>query len=233
MSSENAQTAPEDIGRGRVEALSDGVFAIVVTLLVLEIRVPHVATHDSLTGLASALWSLAPKFVSWVISFLTVCVIWLNHHRLFKLMSRIDNGMFWWNANLLLWTSFIPFPTALMGDYPTNRLAVSFYGWVMFMMALGFVLMRWHMHRNTALVHEQVDRAVFRKGTLYSIAMGPGAYALGAALAWVNQIAAFACYGAIALYFVFPHAVREPSTLSLLRTATPEAGPRERGSPGA
>jgi uncharacterized membrane protein len=68
-----------------------------------------------LSGLAGVLWELAPKFVSWVISFVTVCVIWLNHHRLFKLMSQIDNGLFWWSANLLLWTSFIPFPTALMG----------------------------------------------------------------------------------------------------------------------
>ena len=191
-----------------MEALSDGVFAIVVTLLVLELRVPHLDAHDSLAELGGALWALGPKFVSWVISFVTVCVIWLNHHRLFKLMSRIDNGIFWWNANLLLWTSFIPFPTALMGDYPTNRLAVSFYGWVMFLMALGFVLIRWHMDRTPGLVQEGVDRAVFRKGTLYSIAIGPVAYAVGSSLAWMNEIAAFICYGGIALYFVFPHSMR-------------------------
>src|SRR5512137_1005392 len=161
--------AAEDVGRGRVEALSDGVFAIVVTLLVLEIKVPHVEAHESIAELAGALGDLAPKFVSWVISFLTVCVIWLNHHRLFNLMRRMDNGLFWWNANLLLWTSFIPFPTALMGDYPTNRLAVSFYGWIMLLMAFSFVLMRWHMLRNAALVHEQVDLALFKTKTIYSI----------------------------------------------------------------
>lgn len=208
MNNADEKSAPDDIGRGRVEALSDGVFAIVVTLLVLEIKVPHVAVHDSLSELARALLALAPKFVSWVISFVTVCVIWLNHHRLFKLMARIDNGLFWWNANLLLWTSFIPFPTALMGDYPTNKLAVSFYGWVMCLMALGFVLMRWHMHRKPALVQEHVDRAVFRSGTAWSIGLGPVAYAVGAGLAWVNELAALICYGAIALYFVFPHSVR-------------------------
>ena len=169
MTSATGKAAPEDVGRGRVEALSDGVFAIVITLLVLEIKVPHLAAHESLAELARALWALAPKFVSWVISFVTVCVIWLNHHRLLKIAGRIDNGLFWWNANLLLWTSFIPFPTALMGDYPTNTLAVSFYGGVMFLMALGFVLMRWHMHRNADLVHEHVDRAAFREGTLYFV----------------------------------------------------------------
>jgi len=200
--------APEDIGRGRVEALSDGVFAIVVTLLVLEIKVPHIEPSDSLGELARSLWALMPKFVSWVISFVTVCVVWLNHHRLFTLMARIDNGLFWRNANLLLWTSFIPFPTALMGDYPRNPLAVSVYGCVMFLMALGFVLMRWRMHRRPALVHEHVDRVAFRRGTLYAIGMGPVAYAIGAGLAWVSELAAFSCYGAIALFFVFPHSVR-------------------------
>jgi uncharacterized membrane protein len=205
MNETAGKAVPEDVGRGRVEALSDGVFAIVVTLLVLEIKVPHVAAHDSLAELGRALVALSPKFVSWVISFLTVCVIWLNHHRLLKLMSRIDHGLFWWNANLLLWTSFIPFPTALMGDYPTNRLAVSFYGLVMFLMALAFVLMRWHLIRRPDLLQERVDPAGFRGATLRSVAMGPLAYAAGAGVAWISGIAAFACYAAIAIWFVFPH----------------------------
>ena len=106
--------APEEIHRGRVEALSDGVFAIVITLLVLEIKVPHLADHGSVAALAGALADLAPKFVSWVISFLTVCVIWMNHHRLLRLVGRFDHGLFWWNANLLLWTSFV-FPHATRG----------------------------------------------------------------------------------------------------------------------
>jgi uncharacterized membrane protein len=211
-------TGHEDIGRGRVEALSDGVFAIVVTLLVLEIKAPRIAAADSVAEMAGALWALAPKFVSWVISFVTVCVIWLNHHRLFRLMTRIDSGLFWWNANLLLWTSFIPFPTAIMGDYAGNRLAVSFYGWVMLLMAAGFVLMRRHMDRTPGLLPQDADRAAFRKGTLYSVAMGPVAYAVGAGLAWVSEAAAFACYAAIALYFVFPQ-------------VTPSRLPESRGGP--
>jgi uncharacterized membrane protein len=159
-------------------------------------------------ALAGALLALAPKFVSWVLSFVTVCVIWLNHHRLFTLTGRLDNGLFWRNANLLLWTSFIPFPTALMGDYPGNRLAVSFYGVVMFSMAIAFVLMRWHLQRHDDLFQADADRARFRAGTRYSIVMGPVAYALGAALAWVSPVAAFACYAAIAAFFVRPRELR-------------------------
>lgn len=198
------QGDPEGVGLGRLEALSDGVFAIVVTLLVLEIRVPHVEAHGSVGALAEALGALAPKFVSWVISFLTVCVIWVNHHRLLRLAGRVDHGLFWWNANLLLWTSFIPFPTALLGDYPGNRLAVSLYGLVMCLMALAFVLLRRRMLAIPGLLHAQPDRGQFTRGTRSSIAMGPLAYLGAAALAWLSIPAAFACYAAIALYFVFP-----------------------------
>ena len=202
----------ESIGRGRIEALSDGVFAIVVTLLVLEITVPHVPTASTV-ALMDALLALGPKFISWVISFVTVCVIWLNHHRLLALASRIDGGLFWLNANLLLWTSFVPFPTALIGDYPTSALAVSFYGAAMFLVAVGFVLARWHMHRHPELLHEDVDGHAFRVVTRSSVAVGPIAYAVGAGLAWFSQPAAFVCYAAIAAYFVFHRSVRRsPST---------------------
>jgi uncharacterized membrane protein len=196
------------LSKGRVEALSDGVFAIVVTLLVLEIKVPHVADHGSIAELANALGTLAPKFVSWVISFATVCVIWLNHHRLFMRIGRFDNGLFWLNANLLLWTSFIPFPTALMGDYPGNRLAASFYGLVMLLMAFAFVLMRWRLHRHDGLLQDGADRELFRQGTRRSVWMGPVAYGIGAGLAWVFPPAAFVCYAAIAAYFVLPRDAR-------------------------
>jgi len=79
---------------------------------------------------------------------------------------------------------------------------------VMFMMALGFVLIRAHMHRTAGLVQEHVDRSILRRGTLYSVALGPVAYAIGASLAWINVIAAFVCYAVIALYFVLPHSTR-------------------------
>jgi uncharacterized membrane protein len=199
----------EQFAKNRVEALSDGIFAIVLTLLVLELRVPHIDAPNSADELATALWDLMPKFVAWVISFVTVCVIYLNHHRLFSLLSRLDHSLFWRNANLLFWTTAIGFATALMGDYASNRLAVSFYGIVGALMALGFVLFRLRCQaRPDDLLLPDVDRAGFRVGTRYSIVLGPIAYLVGAALAWVLPALAFAVYGGIALYFVFPHAVR-------------------------
>jgi len=109
--------------KSRVEAFSDGIFAIIITLLVLEIKVPHIENHNSITDLMAALKQLLPKFFSWLISFFTVAVIWVNHHKIFKQIGRLNNGIFWWNAVLLLWTSFIPFPTAVLGDYPNNTVS--------------------------------------------------------------------------------------------------------------
>lgn len=194
----------ESISKTRLETLSDGIFAIILTLLVLEIRVPHIGSPHSLSELSHALLHLVPKFIGWVISFFTVCVIWLNHHRLFETLATSDRGVFWWNAQCLLWTSFIPFPTALIGDYPMNKLAVSFYGIVMFLMGISFVLFRRYLYKNPHLFHRHVNQEHFRKGIIYTILFGPLAYFIGASLAWVSPIASFICYALITMYFVFP-----------------------------
>lgn len=203
----------EQFAKNRVEALSDGIFAIVLTLLVLELRVPDLDAPHSIQELATALWDLMPKFVAWVISFLTVCVIYLNHHRLFSLLARLDRSLYWRNANLLFWTTAIGFATALMGDYPSNRLAVSFYGLVGTGMGAAFVWFRLRIQdRPDELMLPDVDRDGFRMGTRYTVILGPVAYLLGAALAWVLPVLAFVVYAGVAVYFVFPHATRNRGT---------------------
>lgn len=195
--------------RGRVETFSDGVFAIIVTLLVLELKVPHLGEAVTDARLGDALIALLPKFTSWIISFGTVCVIWVNHHRLFSMYRSITHGLFWWNAFLLLWVSFIPFPTALMGDYHGSALAVSFYGLVMALMALSFSLMRIYVLRNPSVLEERVDVAEFRKGTVLSLLFGPVLYLVGAGCAWAHAYAAFVIYLFIPVYFIFPHATKD------------------------
>lgn len=120
-----------ELTKSRVEAFSDGIFAIIVTLLILEIKVPHIGQADSVSVLLDALRGLLPKFLSWIISFLTVCIVWVNHHRIFDSFRGFNIILFWLNVFVLLFVSFIPFPTALVGDYPQNPLAVAFYGVVM------------------------------------------------------------------------------------------------------
>lgn len=197
------------INKNRLEALSDGILAIIITLLVLEIKVPHLEVANSPLELFDALGKIAPKFISWLISFFTICVIWLNNHRLFKIFQHITPGLFWWNSYLLLWVSFIPFPTALLGDFPHNPLAVSVYGGVMAMMALALSLMRFYVHRQSTILGESADQQAFKKGTYFSVVFGPIPYLIGAGLAWFFPYASFAIYLAIPLYFIFPHAAQD------------------------
>lgn len=188
--------------KSRVETFSDGIFAIIVTLLVLEIKVPHIENHNSAAELASALWDLAPKVIAWIISFFTVCVIWVNHHRIFESMKTIDQPFFWLNANLLLWCSLIPFPTALMGDYPHNPLAVSSYGAVSFLMGIAFTLIRlymWNHHEVTYVSKDELWR-----GVKNVIIFGPTPYLIGMICAWFYPLLAFALYAFVTIYFIFP-----------------------------
>lgn len=201
--------APKNsFAKSRIEAFSDGVFAIIVTLLVLEIKVPHLESPADSRELLSMLTTLAPKFASWVISFFTVAVIWVSHHRLFKIFQICTNGLFWWNALLLMWCSFIPFPTAVMGDYPENHTAIFLYGLVMMAMSLTFVLMRLHALKYH-LLNPQADRKRFSQGTRYSFLFGTAAYFTGILVSFVHPYLSFVIYLGIAVYFIFPHATED------------------------
>jgi uncharacterized membrane protein len=184
----------EQIQRHRLEALSDGVYAIILTLLVLEMKAPAIAAHHSVGALATALLHLAPKFASWVISFLMVAVIWINHHRLLGHVRHIDRTLFWLNMNLLLWTSFIPFPSGLLGDYSGNPLAVFFFGLILLLNSVAFVAMRLYIYRTPGLWPEHVSEVVAKRLLKRSIVFGPLLYAVAASLAWVSPLAAWAMY---------------------------------------
>lgn len=203
------ETAKNYFAKNRVETFSDGVFAIIVTLLVLEIKVPHIYVHESSNELFTALIKLFPKFISWIISFFTVCVVWVNHHRLFKLFHVFNHGLFWWNAFLLMWCSFIPFPTAVLGDYPENQTAILFYGVVMMLMSLTFSLMRIYVVNNQVLLDPQTDIDKFKKGTFFSIIFGPVLYLSGAIISFIHPYISFAIFLGIAIYFIFPHSTED------------------------
>jgi uncharacterized membrane protein len=189
--------------KSRVETFSDGIFAIIITLLVLEIKVPHIHDYHSDAELLTALLELFPKFIGWIISFFTIAVIWVNHHKIFKQIKELDNGVFWWNAFLLLWCTFIPFPTAVLGDYPNNLTSVVLYGLVMALMALGFTLMRLYAIRTKNVLGDHVDVTQFKKGTQLSLLFGPVMYLIGILLGFIHPYMAFAVYLAIPIYFIF------------------------------
>jgi len=185
----------------RIEAFSDGAFAIVVTLLVLELKVPMLKDHASVSELAHHLLESLPKFVSWLISFIIVCKFWLNHHHVVGLARHADYAMVWFNSIFLMGQSFIPFPTALMGEYPDNRLAVSFFGVVFAVNTFLFLILHAYIVRR--LIKPELAALQDPRGIIKAF-IGPASYLVGAAFAWVSVHAAFVVYALTPLFYITP-----------------------------
>lgn len=179
--------------KDRLEAFSDGVIAVIITIMVLELRVPH---GSDLTALAS----VAPTFVAYVISFVNVGIYWNNHHHLLRAAAGIDGRVMWANLTLLFWLSLIPFVTAWVGQNPFARLPTAVYSGVLFCSGLSFTLL------SLALVgangHEStVARAVGsnRKGLVSLVC-----YALAIACAFAAPWISDAFVVAVALMWLVP-----------------------------
>lgn len=185
----------------RIEAFSDGVFAIVVTLLVLDLRVPLLHERSSVGELGHQLVDLVPKFLSWMISFIIVCKFWLNHHHLLAFARHATYGIVWLNSIFLMFQSFIPFPTALMGEYPLNPLAVSLFGVVMAVNTLLFIALQSYILRN--LLKPEMSGAVVPHLTRKSF-VGVVSYLLGVAATLINVHVAFVLYALTPLFFITP-----------------------------
>ena len=187
----------------RVETFSDGIFAIIITLLVLEIKVPEIENHNSAIELFEALQQLLPKILSWLVSFIIVCVIWVNHHLIFQQIKTVSHTLFWLNANLLLWCSFIPFPSALLGDYVTNSSAQMFFGIVLSIMAFSFVLIRFYLIKNPILLNDNVNLDYYKTTIKQSILFGPILYFIGALSSLIHPYLSFGIFFFIPFYFIF------------------------------
>jgi len=185
----------------RTEAFSDGVFAIVVTLLVLELKVPILHDRASVSELDHRLVDLVPKFLSWLISFVIVCKFWLNHHHLLTFARHATYGMVWLNSIFLMGQAFIPFPTALMGEFPANPLAVSLFGTVMAVNTLLFIALQSYILGN--LLKPELVSAVVPHLTRKSF-VGVVSYLLGAAATLFNVHVAFVLYALTPFFFITP-----------------------------
>jgi uncharacterized membrane protein len=187
----------------RLEAFSDGVFAIAATLLVLELHVPA-PTAD---GLGQALLAEWPSYASFVVSFVTIGIIWVNHHGLFANVQRVDRTLLFLNLLLLLTVSTIPFPTALLGRFlgtgGSSHLAAAIYGGVMVVMSIAFTLLWLHVTRDSRLVAAHLDpRRARAESRLFSA--GLLGYLAGIGLAFVSAELSLLIYALVAVFYVFP-----------------------------
>ncbi len=188
----------------RLEAFSDGVFAVAITLLVLDIKPPDIALDDS------HLWTMLleqwPMLLAFATSFFTVGIVWLNHHRLFTHIKRTDTGLLLINLLLLFIVVFIPVPTALLAKYitqPDQHIAAIVYGGTFFLMACCVnALWRYASYQNRLFDKDVDQRAVRAINRQYLF--GPLLYAVAFGLAWLNSPTSIIFELLLALFFALP-----------------------------
>jgi uncharacterized membrane protein len=185
----------------RTETFSDAVIAIAITLLVLEIKVP-VVRHDE--SLARALADEWPKYATFAVSFLTIGIMWINHHALFERIARIDRRLMFVNLGLLMAISFVPFPTAVLGDYVQDadqgHVAAALYGMNMLIVGIGFVALWWHLLAHPELRAPGYSDADVRQSIRRTLP-GPLTYVVAIVVSFVSAPAALALYAAVVCYF--------------------------------
>ena len=209
MSATPAATHPhaDETETARVEAFSDGVFAIAITLLVLELKVPPAAGPAALGPALLARW---PSYAALLVSFATIGIMWINHHTLFTMIRRVDHTLLILNALVLLGAVVVPFPTALVAEHhghPGERLAAAIYSGTFLFVAIAFnLLWRWASSpaRRPALLKLPADDpSVLEVHRRYR--MGPLWYAVSLALSLASPGLALAINGALALFFALPY----------------------------
>jgi TMEM175 potassium channel family protein len=193
----------EEKETGRIEAFSDGVFAIAVTLLVLELKVPQLAEDAGSAELWSALLSRWPSYAAYLVSFMTILIVWVNHHRLFNIIHRSDSRFLFLNGLLLLVVTTIPFPTALLAEFlqkPSASVACAIYCGTFVLLALAFnVFWRYAAYRNRLLARTATTEQV--AAISRSLLFGPLTYFGAFVLAFVNVYASFGLCVLLAIYW--------------------------------
>ena len=150
------------MGKTRLEAFSDGVIAVIITIMVLELKVPHGAEPEDLLG-------LAPIFLSYVLSFVFVAIYWNNHHHMLTTVRRVGGGLLWANLHLLFWLSLVPFCTAWMAEHPLAAWPTALYGFVLIMSAVAYTILQnvvIRLHGTESLLAAAVGRDVKGKASL-------------------------------------------------------------------
>ena len=181
------------MGKSRIEAFSDGVLAIIITIMVLELKVPHDA---SLTALGH-LW---PVIISYVLSFVNLGIYWNNHHHMFHAVKRVGGGVLWANLHLLFWLSLVPFTTSWMGETQFAAVPTATYGAVLLMSAIAY----WTLQR-AIIRHDGTESLLAAAlGTDFKGKMSPVLYMIAIPMAFVNRWIAGALYVAVALIWLIP-----------------------------
>jgi uncharacterized membrane protein len=181
------------MGKDRLTAFSDGVIAIIITIMVLELKVPHGADWATLRG-------VAPNFVAYVLSFVYLAIYWNNHHHLLHTVTRVDGLILWANSHLLFWLSLVPAATGWMGENFLAPLPTAVYGASLLMPAIAYYLLQ------KTIVHQQGKQSVLASALGRDVKgkISPPLYAAAVALAFVDAWLSIAIYALVAVMWLVP-----------------------------
>lgn len=200
------------IGTTRVETFSDGVLAIIITIMVLELKVPEVSEEITSRIFRQQLVELLSHFVPYAFSFMMIGIFWVNHHHMFHLLEKTDEPLLLWNLLFLFWMSLIPLSTALVSASPKLPDSIAFYGFVMLATTVSFAVMRSHTLRKS-LMHKDADDEMTREVKWVSVRgrnktiIGAAAYLCALPLAYVSIYAAYVCFAIAPIIFFIPDGI--------------------------
>jgi uncharacterized membrane protein len=183
----------ELMGKARMEAFSDAVLAIIITIMVLELKVPHGVEVAALTA-------LLPVFLSYVLSFIYLGIYWNNHHHLLNVTHQVSGGILWANLHLLFWLSLIPFASGWMGENHFAPAPTALYGVILLLAACAYLLLQ----REILLREGRDSLLATAVGKDWKGRVSPLLYALGIALAFLRPWIAGVVYGSVALMWLVP-----------------------------
>jgi uncharacterized membrane protein len=181
------------MNKNRIEAFSDGVMAIIITIMILEIKAPE------RSDLASLL-PLIPVFLSYVLSFLYVGIYWNNHHHMFQVVKKINGSVLWLNTILLFWLSLIPFATSWIGGQSFSTVPIACYGFILLMCAISYILLQnkiIQLEGNDSVLHRAVEKD--KKGKISMVC-----YISAIPLAFVSPVISGILYIFVALMWIIP-----------------------------
>jgi uncharacterized membrane protein len=181
------------VGKARLEAFSDGVIAIIITIMVLEMKVPHGAD-------LAALRPLIPVFLSYVLSFLYLGIYWNNHHHLFQAVKQVNGRILWANLHLLFWLSLFPFATGWMGENHVAATPVALYGAVLFLAAIAYFILT----RALLASHRQDSTLAIAIGRDFKGKLSAIIYAVAIPLAFISPWIACGLYVLVAMIWLIP-----------------------------
>jgi len=181
------------VGKARLEAFSDGVIAVIITIMVLEMKVPHGVELE-------ALRPVIPVFVSYALSFVYVGIYWNNHHHMLHAAGKVNGAILWANLHLLFWLSLIPFVTGWMGENHFAPMTVAFYGAVLLLSAIAYFVL------SRALIRHDGDTSTLARalGGDFKGKVSVALYVAAIALAFVNRWLSLALYVAVAVMWLVP-----------------------------